>query len=113
MEKNAAETTVIYSVIEGSPMAMVLTRLAEKAQRYGKEQRSVQYWAEDMLSRGCETFNNYLDADKERRDTAKFNAELSKLPAPNPNEPESLIKYGTAIVALQRKYGIGGEQKTL
>lgn len=104
---------VVYQVTSGTPMAIVLERLAEKAQRFGKGDHSVEYWAEDMLSRGCETFNRYLDADKERRALDSFNKELSKLVAPNPNDGTALANYARAITGLQRKYGIGGEQKQL
>lgn len=115
MTTQAAETkeTNIWVLVDGSPLATVLARLAEKAKAHGKGDYSVQYWTEDMLARGCETFNRYLDADKERRDTASFNIQLSKLTPPNPNDATALALYANQILALQRKYGIGGEKKTL
>lgn len=118
METNAAETNenaVILTIAEATPMGIVLTRLLEKAkaQANDKGNYSVEYFAEDMLSRGCESFNNYLDADKKRRSEKLFTEQLSKLKVPAPDDQAGMLLYASQVSKLQAKHGLGGQEQAL
>ena len=105
------EATIVWGISKDSHLALALAAIAEKASRFGKGDYSVEHWAEDLLLRGLKTFDNYLDADKERRDKEMYFAAERKLTLPNPQNPADLARYAEAIMQLRRKYGIGGEKK--
>jgi hypothetical protein len=114
MTQNAEQqTVVVFTLTSESPLAKAVAAVADKAERYGKGQHSVQYWTEDLLSRGVQTFDNYLDADKARRDRESFNREVSRLAAPAPDDVDAMVAYAKQVQSLQRRYGIGGEKKSL
>ena len=107
------KVVVLWSLTDDSNMAKAIATVADKAMRYRKEEHSFQYWTEFFLARGAQSFNDYLDNDKERRDKELFNKEVARLVAPNPTDATAMQAYATQIIGLQRKYGIGGEQKAL
>lgn len=117
--KSKTETQVLWSLTDSMPLAIALLSVIDKAERAGKGGQSVQYWAEELLSRGCETYSNYLDADKKRRDAVKCEAEISAIPAPPPLDFENVeslkanAMYAERVKSIRRKFGIGSEKKQL
>lgn len=111
----AAETKNILTIAEDSPMGIALLTVLEmaKAANNDKGHYSVEYFAEDMLTRGVSSFRNYLDADKTRRALKRFNDAIAKLKVPAPGNVQAMQAYGSQIAKLQAEFGIGGQEQEL
>lgn len=110
---------ILFTLTSTMPLAIALMAVIEKAERFGHPIHSVEYTAEELLSKAVVTRNNYLDADKDRRNAVLCEKEINALSAPPPLDLEDIdsltknAQYAERVKGLRRKYGIGSEKKSL
>lgn len=103
------DNKVIFSVTEGTPLALALQGVAATANSYFKALHSVEYWAEEVLANGITAKLNYIKSDKTRRETAAFAVEMARLTPPtNVSDVTAMASYATLVAKLRVKYHIGG-----
>lgn len=98
------ERKPVFVLRSGDALHLLLVHLSERATKERNETHSVEYWAEDLLADAIERKNAYFTADRARRNNAQYLAEESKL---DPTASDFIAR----LVALRRKYGIGGTQQ--
>jgi hypothetical protein len=101
---------VVFMLEKDSPLVTAIAVINDKCEKAGKGTHSVEYWCEELLSRGIETFSRYLDADKERRNRESYVKEMAKLTVPNPTDTTAMQTYAMKVSQLQRKFQIGASQ---
>jgi hypothetical protein len=103
------ENKVLFTITEGTPIALALQGVAETANRYFKAQHSVEYWAEEVLTSGITAKLNYIKSDKTRRETAAFAVEMARMTPPtNVSDVNAMANYASQVSKLRSKYHIGG-----
>ena len=108
------ETRIVFSITDGTPLSLALQGAAQTANAYFKAQHSVEYWAEELLTKGITAELNYIRSDKERRAKENFSREMAKLmPPTDATNIQAMAGYATQVAKLRQKYGIGGTQVAL
>lgn len=100
----------VFTLDKDSHLVTMIAVINEKCEKAGKPTHSVEYWCEDLLARGINTFTNYLDADKDRRNREAYIREMAKLTVPNGQDAAALQTYAQRVSTLQRKFQIGQAQ---
>lgn len=91
---DAAQTALIQS-------------LRDKAERDGKGMHSVEYWADECLTRGRDAINRQFDAAIDLRNQRQFSAAMGLVKTPDPNSKDDVSRYLREIETLKRKHQIG------
>jgi len=110
MTENGNQTIVIWQLEAQTTMAKALAVVAEKANAYYGRSFSAQRWAEEAMSKGLSAINNGIKSGTELRNVREYQKERANLPTPPAGDSEALQRYFTAVMRLDRKYGIGGTQ---
>lgn len=114
-DKNeSVETVVVFQLLATDPLAIALAATADKLSKYtGKPQHSLEYFAEDAMSRGLQAIDNSIKSGTELRNMRAYAKERANLPTPAAGDDKGIAAYFAAITKLDRKYGIGGTQVAL
>lgn len=96
-------------------LALAITTVMAKAKelRNDKGNYTVEYFIGEMLADKLKSFNDYLDANEERKNKDLFQKAMNALPTPDPSKADELAKYFTDLNALKTKYRIGQTKKEL
>lgn len=104
------DNEMVFTLSRDSQLVVAIARINEKCEKAGKPTHSVEYWCEDLLARGIDTFSRYLDADKDRRNREAYIKEMAKLTVPNGQDADAMTRYASQVQRLSNKFGIGGTQ---
>jgi hypothetical protein len=99
----------IFTITEGTPLHLALEGATQTANKYFKQQHSVEYWAEELLTKGITAELRYIESDKTRRETAAFAVEMARMTPPtNVSDVNAMANYASQVSKLRSKYHIGG-----
>lgn len=119
MTNESKETIVHFTLTSDDTLAKAVALVMLKAEKAGKGSYSVAYWTEQLLARGIDNFNTYLDNDAVRRDTQSYVKAKALIPTPPPldmNDPATIqahLAYAQADQTLMAKYHQGGTKASL
>ena len=110
--KSAATITVeppLFVVKSTGVLALTIETVMAKAKSLKNEKGNytVEYFCEEMLADKLKSFNDYLDANEERKNRELFVKATNALTVPDMAKPDELKAYVSKIEALQRKYRQG------
>jgi hypothetical protein len=109
-DKMANESKAVWVLTEESHILTLIAKINDKSVKAGKGQHSVEYWCEELLSKGAIAHDRYLDADSDRRNRESYVKEMGKLIVPNGTDAVAMTAYATQVAKLQRQFKIGGTQ---
>jgi type III secretory pathway component EscR len=111
----SVEPLFVISEAKTPVLALAITTVMAKAKelKNDKGNYTVEYFCAELFSDKLKSFNDYLDANEERKNKELFQKAMNALPTPNPTVPEELVKYFNSLNALKTKYRIGETKKSL
>jgi len=112
-DKVKTQVVIVWALESSTTMAKALAVVADKANTYSGHSYSLQRYAEEAMSRGIKAIDNGIKSGTELRNVREYARERANLPTPPAGDAEAMSAYFAKIVALDRKYGIGGTQVAL